>query len=40
LVLKVDVPAAFVCGEVVEGYGPVADAFQRNFAERGEVDPW
>src|SRR5512144_2649821 len=24
-------------GEVDEGYGPVADAFRRNFAERGEV---
>lgn len=34
---KVDVPAALIRGEVDEGYGPVADAFRRNFAERGEV---
>jgi CubicO group peptidase (beta-lactamase class C family) len=26
-----------VHGDVAEGYGPVADAFRRNFAERGEV---
>ena len=26
-----------VQGDVDEGYGPVADAFRRNFAERGEV---
>ncbi|MEO3859906.1 serine hydrolase domain-containing protein [Acrocarpospora sp. B8E8] len=37
MVLKVDVPSALVCGEVDEGYGPVADAFRRNFAEHGEV---
>lgn len=24
-------------GDVEEGYGPVADAFRRNFAERGEI---
>jgi CubicO group peptidase (beta-lactamase class C family) len=34
---KVDVPAELVGGDVDEGYGPVADAFRRNFAERGEV---
>jgi CubicO group peptidase (beta-lactamase class C family) len=34
---KVDVPADLVRGGVDEGYGPVADAFRRNFAERGEV---
>jgi len=36
-VLKVDVPAALVRGDVDEGYGPVADEFRRNFVERGEV---
>jgi CubicO group peptidase (beta-lactamase class C family) len=36
-VLRIDVPAALVRGDVDEGYGPVADAFRRNFAERGEV---
>jgi CubicO group peptidase (beta-lactamase class C family) len=35
--LKVDVPAGLVRGEVEEGYGKVADAFRRNFAERGEI---
>jgi CubicO group peptidase (beta-lactamase class C family) len=35
--LKVDVPMGLVRGEVDQGYGPVADAFRRNFAERGEV---
>lgn len=34
---KVDVPTGLICGEVDQGYGPVADAFRRNFAERGEV---
>lgn len=24
-------------GDVEEGYGPVADAFRRKFAERGEI---
>ncbi len=37
MVFKVDVPAELVRGDVDEGYGPVADAFRRNFAERGEV---
>ncbi len=37
MVLKVRVPPDAVCGDVDEGYGPVADAFRRNFAERGEV---
>jgi len=37
MVFKVDVPAGLVRGDVDEGYGPVADAFRRNFAERGEV---
>lgn len=37
MVLKVDVPPALMCGDVDEGYGPVADAFRRNFAEHGEV---
>jgi CubicO group peptidase (beta-lactamase class C family) len=36
-VLKVSVPPTLVCGDVDEGYGPVADAFRRNFAERGEI---
>jgi CubicO group peptidase (beta-lactamase class C family) len=37
MVLKVDVPPELVQGGVDEGYGPVADAFRRNFAERGDV---
>ena len=35
--LKVDVPTALLRGDVDEGYGPMADAFRRNSAERGEV---
>ncbi|MEV1048311.1 serine hydrolase domain-containing protein [Streptomyces sp. NPDC049916] len=37
MVFTVDVPAALVRGEVDEGYGPVADAFRRNFADGREV---
>lgn len=37
MVFKLDVPASLVAGDVDEGYGPVADAFRRNFAERGEL---
>ncbi|WP_238010472.1 serine hydrolase domain-containing protein [Dactylosporangium sp. AC04546] len=37
MVFKVDVPPELVQGDADEGYGPVADAFRRNFAERGEV---
>src|SRR5262245_48131615 len=37
MVLKVDVPTELIKGDVDEGYGPVADEFRRNFAERGEV---
>ena len=37
MVFKVDVPPDLVQGDVDEGYGPVADAFRRNFAERGEI---
>jgi CubicO group peptidase (beta-lactamase class C family) len=37
MVFKVDVPPHLVAGEVDSGYGPVADAFRRNFAERGEI---
>lgn len=37
MTLKVDVPLDLVHGDVDEGYGPVADAFRRNFAERGDV---
>ena len=37
MTLKVEVPPALIRGDVDEGYGPVADAFRRNFAERGEV---
>lgn len=37
MVLKVDVPAGMVHGDVDEGYGAVADAFRRNFAERHEI---
>jgi CubicO group peptidase (beta-lactamase class C family) len=35
--LKVEVPAKLIGGEVEEGYGEVADAFRSNFAERGEI---
>jgi len=35
--LKVDVPPDLIGGDVDEGYGPVADAFRRNFTERGEI---
>lgn len=35
--LKVDVSSELIRGDVDEGYGPVADAFRRNFADRGEV---
>jgi CubicO group peptidase (beta-lactamase class C family) len=37
VVLKVDVPSNLIQGDVDEGYGPVADEFRRNFADRGEV---
>ena len=37
MTLKVHVPPALVRGDVDEGYGPVADAFRRNFVERGEI---
>lgn len=37
MVFKVAVPAKLIAGDVDEGYGPVADAFRRNFAERGEI---
>jgi CubicO group peptidase (beta-lactamase class C family) len=37
MVFTVDVPPDLVRGDVDEGYGPVADAFRRNFAERGEI---
>ena len=37
VVLKVAVPEEAVKGGVDEGYGPVADAFRRNFAERDEI---
>jgi CubicO group peptidase (beta-lactamase class C family) len=37
MVLKVAVPGELVKGDVDEGYGPVADAFRRNFAERDEI---
>lgn len=37
MVLRVDVPSAMVHGAVEEGYGPVADAFRRNFALGREV---
>jgi CubicO group peptidase (beta-lactamase class C family) len=37
MVFKIDVPAALVQGDVDEGYGAVADAFRRNFAEGREV---
>ena len=37
MVLKVDVPPGLLGGDADAGYGPVADAFRRNFAERGEI---
>ena len=37
MVFKIDVPPSLILGDVDEGYGPVADEFRRNFAERGEV---
>jgi CubicO group peptidase (beta-lactamase class C family) len=37
VVFKVAVPADLISGDVDEGYGPVADAFRRNFTERGEI---
>lgn len=30
-------PPNLINGEVDEGYGPIADEFRRNFAERGEI---
>ncbi|MFD0519860.1 serine hydrolase domain-containing protein [Paractinoplanes durhamensis] len=35
--VKVAVAPELIHGDVDEGYGPVADAFRRNFAERGEI---
>lgn len=37
MVFKIDVPAGLVQGDVDENYGPVADAFRRNFAEGHEI---
>ena len=37
MVFRVDVPPELVRGDVDEGYGPVAEEFRRNFAERGEI---
>jgi CubicO group peptidase (beta-lactamase class C family) len=37
MTLRVRVPADLVGGGVDDGYGAVADAFRRNFTERGEV---
>ena len=37
MVFKIDVPTSLILGDVDEGYGPLADQFRRNFAERGEV---
>ena len=37
MVFKVNVPPDLVRGDADEGYGPVADVFRRNFAERGEL---
>ncbi len=37
MVRKVDVPAELMHGDADEGYGPVADAFRRNFTERGGI---
>ena len=37
MVLKVGVPPGLVHGHADEGYGVVADAFRRNFAEHNEI---
>lgn len=37
MVFKVTVPLSMVHGDADEGYGAVADAFRRNFAERNEI---
>jgi CubicO group peptidase (beta-lactamase class C family) len=37
MVLKVEVPPERLCGDVDEGFGPVADAFRRNFIAGREV---
>ena len=37
MVLKVDVPAGLLGGDVAEGFGPVTDAFRANFAAGTEV---
>lgn len=37
MVYSVAVPPDLVSGDADEGYGPVADAFRRNFADRGEI---
>ncbi|MFG1607288.1 serine hydrolase domain-containing protein [Actinoplanes sp. NPDC049265] len=37
MVYKIDVPARMVGGDVDEGYGAVADAFRRNFADHHEI---
>jgi CubicO group peptidase (beta-lactamase class C family) len=37
MTLRVRVPAELMGGGADEGYGAVADAFRRNFTERGEV---
>jgi CubicO group peptidase (beta-lactamase class C family) len=37
MVLKVEVPAERLRGDVDEGFGPVADAFRRNFAAGEEI---
>lgn len=36
-VLRVEVPESLIRGDVDDGYGSVADAFRRNFAELGEI---
>lgn len=37
MVFKVDVPDSLIAGDVDDGYGPIADAFRKNFAEHGEI---
>jgi hypothetical protein len=37
MAFKVEVPPALIRSDVDEVDGPVADAFRRNVAERGEV---
>jgi hypothetical protein len=37
MVLRINVPMTLLHGDVDEGYGAVADAFRRNFADGLEI---